>query len=112
MFFLLFRHGVEHNPGRALELTVSEILEVMRKAGVCEPFRMTTALSDGARTWAVRFATDDEPPSLYWRADLDDMMIVSEPLDSERSHWNPVPPGHMIIAEAGVEVELQKFRVG
>jgi glutamine amidotransferase len=112
MFFLLFRHGVEHNPGRALELTVSEILEVMRKAGVCEPFRMTTALSDGARTWAVRFATDDEPPSLYWRADLDDMMIVSEPLDSERSHWNPVPHGHMIVAEAGVEVELQKFRVG
>jgi ergothioneine biosynthesis protein EgtC len=112
MFFLLFRHGVEHNPARALELTVSEILAVMHDAGVTEPFRMTTALSDGARTWAVRFATDDDPPSLYWRADLDDMMIVSEPLDSEKDHWNRVPPGHLIVAEAGVEVELQKFRVG
>jgi predicted glutamine amidotransferase len=111
MFFLLFRHGLEHNPAEALERTVAEILAVTRAAGITEPFRMTTALSDGARTWAVRFATDDDPPSLYWRADLDDLMIVSEPLDSDAEQWNRVPPGHLLVAEAGVEVSAQKFKV-
>jgi hypothetical protein len=34
---------------------------------------------------------------------------VSEPLDSERSHWKPVPPSHMIVAQAGKPVSLEPF---
>ena len=36
-------------------------------------------------------------------------MIVSEPLDTERAHWKPVPPGHMVVARAGKPVELVPF---
>jgi glutamine amidotransferase len=110
MFFLLFRNGLEHDPARALERTVGEILGIMNAAGITEPLRITAALSNGRRTWAIRFSSDDEPPSLYWSVNLDDMMIVSEPLGDE-DHWNRVPPGHMLIAEAGVQVSSQKFRV-
>ena len=37
------------------------------------------------------------------------MVIVSEPLDTERDHWKPVPPGHAIVAKAGSPVSLQPF---
>ena len=36
-------------------------------------------------------------------------MVVSEPLDAERSHWKPVPPGCMIVAVAGKPVSLEPF---
>ena len=35
------------------------------------------------------------------------MVVVSEPLDKDRDIWKPVPPGHMLIARAGKEVELR-----
>ena len=37
------------------------------------------------------------------------VVIVSEPLDTERAHWKPVPPGHVIVAKAGKPVELAPF---
>jgi hypothetical protein len=36
-------------------------------------------------------------------------VVVSEPLDAERSHWKPVPPGHMVVAHAGQPVALEPF---
>ncbi len=27
------------------------------------------------------------------------VVVVSEPLDTERAHWKPVPPGHAIVAQ-------------
>jgi hypothetical protein len=36
-------------------------------------------------------------------------VVVSEPLDAERAHWKPVPPGHMLVALAGKPVTLEPF---
>jgi glutamine amidotransferase len=108
-FYLLFRNGLEDDAPGALARTVAEVQGVMNAAGVTEPLRITAALSDGKRTWALRFATDEDPPSLYWCADGGEMIIVSEPLDTDASHWNRVPAGHLLIAEGGVKVALQKF---
>ena len=37
------------------------------------------------------------------------LVIVSEPLDAERAHWKPVPPGHAIVARDGEPVSLAPF---
>jgi predicted glutamine amidotransferase len=39
------------------------------------------------------------------------VVVVSEPLDGERSQWKPVPPGHVIVARAGQPVSLEPFLV-
>jgi glutamine amidotransferase len=110
-FFLLFRHGLETDPARALALTTRTILDVMEAHEVEEPFRMTASLSNGARTWAVRFATDQEPPSLYYGCEPDGLIIVSEPLDLIADHWQRVPPGHLVTVESACNVELSRFQV-
>ena len=47
--------------------------------------------------------------SLYYRESGGNVVVVSEPLDAERAHWTPVPPGHMLRAPAGEPVSLEPF---
>jgi len=110
-FYLLFRHGLEDDPAGALALTVRAVLEVMARHEVTDAFRMTASLSDGKRTWAVRFATDPEPPSLYYGCETDGLIIVSEPLDMIADHWNRVPADHLLTVEGPCTVALSKFDV-
>jgi glutamine amidotransferase len=63
----------------------------MLAAGIAEPLRFTAALTDGERLWAFRWASDSRPATLYWRQDATGLVIVSEPIDGERSDWNAVP---------------------
>ena len=44
------------------------------------------------------------PTTLYYRESGGNVVVVSEPLDTERAHWKPVPPGHAIVAKAGKPV--------
>jgi glutamine amidotransferase len=109
IFYLMFRHGLERDPARALESTVSLILDTMARHCVAEPFRMTASLTDGETIWALRFSSDKEPPSLYYRCVEDGLMVVSEPLDQVADHWHPVPPGHLLTATSCHKVALQSF---
>jgi glutamine amidotransferase len=111
MFLLLFRHGIEQDAGTALDRTVAEILAVMAEAGIEDPLRITAALSNGAQTWAIRFSSDAEPPSLFWRAQDGEMTIVSEPLDAEHRGWSAVYPGHMVIGTPGGPVTTRPMQL-
>jgi len=68
------------------------------RPGIAEPLRFTAAFTKGGRVHAVRYATDEEPPTLYTRTLPcgSGMLIVSEPLDEARDGWNAVPPQHLI----------------
>jgi glutamine amidotransferase len=81
----------------------------VRESGTAEPVRFTAALSDGKRLYAFRYASDDTATSLYYRDAGDQLVVVSEPLDQDRSHWKPVPPGHFIVAADGRPVALEPF---
>jgi glutamine amidotransferase len=72
-----------------------------------EPLRFTSALSNGRDLYAFRYAANDNANTLYYRESGGNVVVVSEPLDGERSHWKPVPPGYAIVAEAGKPVALQ-----
>ena len=83
----------------------------MQAADASEPLRLTAALTDGRRVAAVRYASDNQPPTLYWARSGDRTVIVSEPLDAGDSEpWQEVPNGHLLLAE-GSDVELRAFTV-
>jgi glutamine amidotransferase len=105
-FYLLFRHGLEADPIAAFRATLADIRAEMDAAGVEEPLRFTAALSDGRRILAVRYASDDRPPSLYWRHDGETTVVVSEPLDGEVHRWNRVPADHFLLCAPGAAAEL------
>jgi predicted glutamine amidotransferase len=35
------------------------------------------------------------------------VVVVSEPLDDQRAHWKPVPPGYAVIAQGEKPVRLE-----
>ena len=67
--------------------------------GYKEPLRFTAALANGQDLYAFRYSANDKANSLYYRESGGNVVIVSEPLDTERAHWKPVPPGHMVVAQ-------------
>ena len=109
-FYLLARHDLDNDPAAALEATVGEVTAVMSEAGIDEPFRMTAMLSNGTTGYALRHSTNPEPPSLYWQARRDHLIIVSEPLDDDASDWETVPPSHILITGGHGDTALRPFQ--
>ena len=77
--------------------------------GYREPLRFTAALANGRDLYAFRYAANDNANSLYYRESGGNVVVVSEPLDANRAHWKPVPPGHAIVARDGEPVSLEPF---
>ena len=114
-FYLLFTNGLEADPEGAFTRTVAEVCEVMTAAKVEEPFRMTAALTDGERVYAVRWSSDAKSPTLFHGDGAHvchghgegpsgdnyarSVLILSEPLDTIADHWRAVPEGHLLVCE-------------
>lgn len=100
IFLLLLANGLDESPLRAIRKTFKMIEEQMARAGVLEPLRVTAALTRGDRIYAIRYATDPDPPTLYTRPmdDREGTLIVSEPLDDVHDDWQPIPPQFMLTA--------------
>ena len=77
--------------------------------GVKEPLRFTAALANGRDLYAFRYAANDNANTLYYLQSGGNVVVVSEPLDSERAQWTPVPPGRALVALAGKPVALEPF---
>lgn len=97
LFCLLLAQGLETDPLGALSRSLQQVREAMEAAGVTAPLRYTAALSDGRRIFAVRYASDFRPPSLYWRGEGAGVTIVSEPLEPDSRAWNPLPPNQVLV---------------
>jgi predicted glutamine amidotransferase len=101
-------NGLEQDPRGALVATLQFIDREMRRAQESEPLRVTAALSDGQRIYAVRHASDAKPETLYVRTRKrsDGTLIVSEPLDDGRDDWQAVPPqSFLALAPEGMALE-------
>jgi glutamine amidotransferase len=106
IFYLLFGNGLEDDPVGALSATLAQVHAVMAEEGVREPLRFTAALSDGRSIYAVRHASDQAPPSLYWRAATcgdGSISIVSEPLEQPET-WQSVPPDRVLVVGPDLSV--------
>jgi predicted glutamine amidotransferase len=113
VFLLMLANGLDRDPQAAVGATIAYIESEMRRAGITEPFKMTAAMTGGDALYAVRYATDAAPPSLYTKAccPIGGTLVVSEPLDGVHADWRVVPAQSFVSVTAG-EVQVVPLAVG
>ncbi|MFI4997429.1 MAG: class II glutamine amidotransferase [Hyphomicrobiales bacterium] len=99
-------------PLAAMQATLTEAHSLMRAAGVKEALRFAAALTDGRDLYAVRFASDDKPPSLYLCEREDSVIVASEPVDAARDCWRALGRDCALVAKAGEPASVRPFRIG
>lgn len=111
IFLVALGEGLEADPRGALERASARFISLARNKGALPHLRMTAALSDGQRLYAVRYATDEAAPSLYyrWSTTRGGMAVVSEPLEDGEGDWTVVESSTFCTFEGeGIKVETFK----
>ena len=106
IFYLLLANGLAEDPGRALKTTLTEVEAIMEAGGVAGSLRITAAFSDGERLYALRYASNPNPPTLYWRAQAGGITVVSEPLDDADESWTSVDPGAVLTIDRDLNIDV------
>ena len=128
VFHLALTHGLEQDPIGALEQTVGLIEATARRDGRTPLVQGTFGVSDGTSLWAVRYATEGPPRSLFASADVgtikhlhpenprfarlspDDRVVVSEPFSDLPGLWHEIPESTAVTVRRGGVMEQQPFR--
>lgn len=110
LFLVALAEGLDDDPRGALERASARFIRLSREKGQGPHLRMTAALSDGERLYAVRYATDDAAPSLWhrWSESRGGRAVVSEPLEAEEHGWEEVP-SYSFCTFDGAEVRIEEF---
>lgn len=115
-FYLLLGNGFAKDAKGAFARTIADILGVMRRAEVDEPFRIAAALADGDRILALRWSSDGKSPTMFYGTGSDvwieqgDVrfcegsgctLVLSEPLDEVSDHWHEVAENSFLVVQDG-----------
>ena len=124
---LALTHGLEEDPIGALEQTVGLIEAVAAEHGIGAPVQGSFGISDGESLWAVRYASEGTPRSLFASADAEairrlhpenprfqrltdsDRLVVSEPFSDMPGVWHEIPPSSAVVVRQGGVLEHQPF---
>ncbi len=98
IFMLLLANELDSDPAAAIGRTIEQIEAATAADGITAPLRLTAALTDGTNVFAIRYASDHRPPSLFYRREDTGFIIVSEPLDMVPGTWKPLAPNHLLLA--------------
>jgi glutamine amidotransferase len=109
IFYLMLSFGLADDPMYAMQRALAAVTGIMEETGVLEPLRFTAVVTDGQVIYAIRHATDETPPSLYWRYEGGQLLVVSEPLDDDQRGWHEVPAGQMLVTERNTRVDMVPF---
>lgn len=125
MFYLALTFGLIEDPLGGMERMAGFVEEVARAHGVDRALWMTLGLSDGVDLYAVRYASDDDAPTLYHSRDMEDLhrlnpalkgrfaanarAVVSEPLADVADAWVSIPQRTAVVVRDG-EVIGRPFR--
>jgi glutamine amidotransferase len=111
-----------------MEQTVGFIEATARDHGVASAVQGTFGISDGESLWAVRYATEGTPRTLFASADVDavrqlhpdnprlqqlqegDRLIVSEPVADLPGLWHEIEPSSAVTVRPGGDLERRAFR--
>lgn len=95
MFLRAIGHDIDRDPIGAMARAVGEFQQMSERAGAAPHMRLSAAFSDGERLFAVRYASDDKAPTVYYRRcdARAGFMVVSEPLEAGETGWVAVPAG-------------------
>ncbi len=115
MFLLALSNGLADDPPAALTAMIRVVEAARTRAGIEAPFRCTSAVSDGERTWAIRYASHGDPRSLYYSSAADALcdaggcsvtlpaggvIVASEPLGSVGAAWREVAADTVLTVDA------------
>lgn len=128
IFQIALTLGLKDDPLPALESTVALIEELAHGRGIPDVVQATFGVSDGDTLWAVRYATDSKPRSLYVSAEVDairelhpgnqrferlaagDRLIVSEPFSDLPGVWHEVPEATAVTVHPDGAIDQRPFR--
>ena len=127
VFHLALSNGLQDDPILGLERAVGFIEETARRRGIPDPVQATFGVSDGQRLWAVRYASNGQPRTLFASSDAsairrlypenetfqrlndEDRIVLSEPLVDLPGLWNEVPPSTAGVVQPGQD-EIRPVR--
>lgn len=103
LFLIAAGAGLDADPVAAMAFAVGELEALARAEGQGPHMRFAAALTDGARLYAFRYASDGRAPSLYhrWSARRGGWAVVSEPLVAGEEGWIAQESGSVLIFEGG-----------
>jgi glutamine amidotransferase len=107
LFLMALAEGLDADPYGAMLRATATLERLAREAGALPHMRLTAAFADGNRLYAVRYASDDEAPTLYHRfsPSRGGRALVSEPLEANEGDWQSIPAGHFAeITPEGVSL--------
>jgi glutamine amidotransferase len=111
-----------------MERTVGFIEATAAEHGVGSAVQGTFGISDGESLWAVRYASEGKPRTLYASADAEavrrlhpdnprlqllregDRLIVSEPVADLPGIWHEIRPSSAVVVRPGGAFEHHQFR--
>jgi glutamine amidotransferase len=110
LFLIACGLGLDANPKGAMEHAVDLLETMSREGGIGPHMRCAAAFTDGKALYAVRYASDDLAPSLFyqWSEDWQGWSVVSEPYDTDHGNWIEVPKGSFCRFE-GHHCEITPF---
>lgn len=98
LLFLLVMARVQAGASvaEALRATLHDTRDTMQSLGITAPLRFSAALADGEQLWAVRWASDGHPPTLYLKPQRGGWAIASEPLGDDAEAWTAIAAGRLV----------------
>jgi len=100
IFLAILGAGID-DPVEATKRTLTRITDLVNRNSPADRFRFTAALANGRDLYAFRYAVNDRANTLYYRESTSAIVAVSEPIDGDKSAWQPVPENHALVACAG-----------
>lgn len=102
IFLLALQFGLDADPLGAMERAVATVEALSMEQSGEALVRFTACFSDGRQLFAVRYATDHKPPTLYAApmggstGAKSGYCLVSEPLNDEADTWVEIPDGSAV----------------
>ncbi|MEO0543306.1 MAG: class II glutamine amidotransferase [Pseudomonadota bacterium] len=103
IFRLAIDNGLEADPIGAVETAIMIVQKTAEKAGITPLVRFTSAITNGDRLIAIRYATDRFAPSMFWTKldGADGYCIASEPFRDGKQEWNSIATSRFLEIKDG-----------
>lgn len=111
IFLAALSRGLEHDPVGAISGVLSDIVDIVKDAGMHRAIRFAAIHTNGEQLWAYRWSSDNRDPSLYWNTFHKGVVIASEPFDTTTA-WRPIPPATVLHVDVDRSVSMEPLLVG
>lgn len=105
LFLLALQMGLADDPLGGVSRAIALVQQLAAEHGANPLVRFTAAFSDGKSLFAIRYASDERPPTLYASpmGAEGGFCLVSEPLNDDVDAWTEIPPGTAVtVTDAGL----------